>query len=463
MKLVLISLLIISAIATPDYGLPSDFKLDNKEKGFKQTTFSNVLDHFNPGDDRTYEQRFWYSSEGFDEKKGPIFVYICGEYECGVQEERMFPYNVSREWKASFFFVEHRFYGESQPFKNLATDNLRYLTSRHALADLALFISEVNKKLISEFGGEKRKVIVVGGSYPGALSAWFREKYPHIADASWASSAVIKAIEDYDMFDYQVYNSTTRSNLYCTGTVENLTVVYDRLVDQGNKDEVNKIKKSCNASGLTDADFAFYFADVITISVQYGGRTELCDFLESLAGVDILEQYGKIAEYAKDEVSASEYDRKQLKSTKIIPSNPGRAWTYQYCSEFGFFQIPYKSVMMRSKLLEHEYWVDLCHDVFGQNLVASQARDSNIYYGSDHAKGSNIYFVNGGEDPWQWAGQLESIKSQNVQSDLLQCVDCGHCVELYNEKDTDPIEVKKTRSNIKAWLKKILKSSHSMD
>lgn len=126
----------------------------------------------------------------------------------------MTPYQIAKEHKASFFFVEHRYYGASQPFANLATENLRYLTSRHALADLALFLTEVNSRLIREFGGEKRKVIVIGGSYPGALSAWFRQKYPHIADAAWASSAVVNAIEDFDMFDYQVYNSTRRTNSY---------------------------------------------------------------------------------------------------------------------------------------------------------------------------------------------------------------------------------------------------------
>jgi len=37
----------------------------------------------------------------------------------------------------------------------------------------------------------ERKTIVIGGSYPGALSAWFRDKYPNIATASWAASAVV--------------------------------------------------------------------------------------------------------------------------------------------------------------------------------------------------------------------------------------------------------------------------------
>jgi len=50
--------------------------------------------------------------------------------------------------------------------------------------------------------------VTVGGSYPGALSAWFKSKYPTHAVAAWASSGVIHAIEDYTNYDLDVYNTT---------------------------------------------------------------------------------------------------------------------------------------------------------------------------------------------------------------------------------------------------------------
>jgi hypothetical protein len=45
---------------------------------------------------------------------------------------------------------------------------------------------------------------VFGVSYPGALSAWFRLKFPHLTCGSLASSAVVLAVYNFTEFDQQV-------------------------------------------------------------------------------------------------------------------------------------------------------------------------------------------------------------------------------------------------------------------
>lgn len=47
-------------------------------------------------------------------------------------------------------------------------------------------------------------LITIGGSYSGALSAWFRLKFPQITRLSLSSSGVVNAILNFVEFDEQV-------------------------------------------------------------------------------------------------------------------------------------------------------------------------------------------------------------------------------------------------------------------
>lgn len=238
--------------------------------------FVTYLNHVDQSDKRVFSQRYWYSTEQFDVEKGPIFLYICGEYTCNVPYTREFPHQLSKQHNGLYLVLEHRYYGESQPFtSDWSTENLKYLNVENALADIAMFLSKINDEIVSTFGGEKRKIVVVGGSYPGALSAWARYKYPHIIDAAISSSGVVNAILDYDMYDYQIYNSTARSGGECPGVIRNMTYGIDMFIRFNMTTEMTRLKQLFNAESLRDSDFAFFFADQFADKVQYGQRTQL--------------------------------------------------------------------------------------------------------------------------------------------------------------------------------------------
>ena len=57
------------------------------------------------------------------------------------------------------------------------------------------------KEIFQEYGIEEMPWIVCGGSYAGALSAWFRSLYPGLVNMAWASSAVIEAEVTLPKFD----------------------------------------------------------------------------------------------------------------------------------------------------------------------------------------------------------------------------------------------------------------------
>lgn len=58
--------------------------------------------------------------------------------------------------------------------------------------------------------------------------------------------------------------------------------------------------------------------------------------------------------------------------------------------------------------------------------------------------GSRIFFATASEDPWQYAG-MTSIYDQDKQYDMvahhINCVDCGHCVDLQTPNEKDPADL----------------------
>lgn len=61
---------------------------------------------------------------------------------------------------------------------------------------MAYFISKISKSSLYKIT-EQNPWITIGGSYSGALSAWFRSKYPHLTIGAIGSSGVILAVEDF--------------------------------------------------------------------------------------------------------------------------------------------------------------------------------------------------------------------------------------------------------------------------
>lgn len=124
----------------------------------------------------------------------------CGEYVCpGINPARLYPVQLASEWGALVVTVEHRFYGKSQPFGDLAVEHLRFLSSRQALNDLAVFTEWFRSTWIDQGQGGSRNNtwVTIGGSYPGAMAAWYRLKYPHLTAAAHSSSGVVQAILNF--------------------------------------------------------------------------------------------------------------------------------------------------------------------------------------------------------------------------------------------------------------------------
>ncbi|OAY60835.1 probable serine protease EDA2 [Manihot esculenta] len=389
--------------------------------------FNQILDHYSPYDRREFKQRYYEFVEYFRVPDGPIFLKICGEASCnGIANDYLSV--LAKKFGAAIVSLEHRYYGKSTPFKTTETKNLRYLSSKQALFDLAVFRQQYQESLNLKLNRTniENPWFVFGISYSGALSAWFRLKFPHLTCGSLASSAVVLAVYNFTEFDQQIGES---AGVECKAALQEST----RLVEERLASNRNAVKKLFGAAELeNDGDFLYFLADAAVTAFQYGNPDKLCTPLVEAkkAGEDLVEAYAK---YVKEiyvgtfGVSVQAYNQENLKNTAVAEDHSDRLWWFQVCTEVAYFQVAPSNDSIRSSKVDTRYHLDLCKNVFGEGIYP-EVDVTNIYYGGTKIAGSKIVFTNGSQDPWRHASK--QISSPDMPSYVITCHNCGHGTDM---------------------------------
>ena len=139
------------------------------EEGF----YSQKLNHSNNNDQREFQQRYIIDSSAVSGADAPVLYFIGNEVELNFLLHNTFIPELAHQLGAHFVALEHRYYGQSQPFDSLTTQHLQYLTFENALEDLAQF-----QRYITASKGWHGKWIVIGKSYGANLAAFYRQKHP---------------------------------------------------------------------------------------------------------------------------------------------------------------------------------------------------------------------------------------------------------------------------------------------
>lgn len=206
-------------------------------------------------------------------------------------------------------------------------DKLVYLNSEQALSDLAYFIQQMRDTHTHKIT-DNSPFITIGGSYPGALAAWFRYKYPHLTIGSIASSAVVLAVEDYKDFDEQMYLSSVLSGDYCYQAINASSTKVEQILKSS--EGLSFKAQFKGGEKLTDDEFLFFWVDSIVGLIQYGQRTNLCN---NLKGKNAEQQHAYFVANAQSN-DVYEYGSYYLKNvTHALENGQGaRAWYYQSCT-----------------------------------------------------------------------------------------------------------------------------------
>ncbi|KRX07315.1 hypothetical protein PPERSA_06930 [Pseudocohnilembus persalinus] len=432
------------------YDQEDEDQYDGEVYWFKE----QILDHFKLGPAEHWSQRYIVQDYYFDKQNGPLFLYIGGEsYAHAVSKKSNFTLCLAEEFKGIVITLEHRFYGSSQPYgqgpDSYSVENMKMLTHEQALDDLATFIGYLKQNKL--FGiKEDTPVITIGGSYPGALSAWFRYKYKHLTIGALASSAVVNAIEDYQEFDTQIRLSAASQGEECVDNIRELTQYAQSVLDREDGEaQIQNFKAQFGAQQLSKVDFLYFFADIFALQVQYGKTTDVCEMISG----PFDQALANIQKYARDNCNPNDYDQEKMKETQYSYTKNIRQWTYQTCTYVGWFYSAAFYKPMRSTLVDVKYFQDLCENIYGKGYLP-KVQDTNTIMGGTKMRTENIIFTNGGQDPWKWASILQD--KGDMKAIVIDCVDCAHCVDLSSPKEGEPQVLSQARKdiieNMRTWI-----------
>ncbi|XP_040902925.1 thymus-specific serine protease [Toxotes jaculatrix] len=447
----------------------------------KEGRIHQPLDHFNRKHVSTFPQRFFVNEAYWQRPDGPVFLFIGGEgpiFEFDVLAGHHV--DMADKHRALLLAVEHRFYGDSINPDGLKTENLADLSSQQALADLAVFHQYISQNFSLS---HRNTWICFGGSYSGALSAWFRGKYPHLVYGAVASSAPVKAKLDFSAYNnivgLSLKNKAVGGSEKCLSVVREAFAAVEAALMSGNVSQVAVDFGCCQIPKDPDDQLELIqsLADIFMGSVQYNEEGvlmsihELCGLMtnKSEAYEGEMEPYNRLVKLAQIYRSTSEepcldisHDKtvKDLMDTSLHSGRRSeRQWTYQTCTEFGFYQTCEDATCPFSGMMTLQADTQLCPMLFGisQHSLPARIAFTNTYYGGDNPRTHRVLYVNGGIDPWQ---ELSVVWDKNEEKEEVQTVfieDTAHCADMMSRRVTDRCSLKKAReaieNHVASWLK----------
>ncbi len=388
-------------------------------------TYTQKLDHDATPDTRTFAQRYWVSSTYATSPSAPVLLYICGEGECGDYALYGQAAAHARTIGAYMVALEHRYYGQSQPFEDLSTDHLRYLTTGQALADIVSF-----QAFLKEQMNLTGPWISMGGSYPGALSAYLRGQYPDLFLGALASSGPVKPDLDFSEYDHHV---AKMAGPECLAAIQKVVVEVEQKIktDAG----FTALKTQFDAEVLNRRDdFIYMIADTGAAAIQYGMRDAFCNYVQN----EGLEGYAQAKSMADQLFGNLANMSAQMAEDPSFGVNTGaigmRQWFYQSCTEYGFWQNawPDPKESARSPIINADYHNELCRRLFGMNKSLPVDTTMKKFYEPLLEKTtSHIFFTNGAMDPWMnlsVAPENGNMVNPNTQAMVIP--GAAHCDDL---------------------------------
>ena len=458
---------------------------------FVEQTLDHFDDHWSSRVNASLRQRFFYSSRHANGTADlPTYAFLCVGGEGPALSPKVLINSVhcsgdmlelakklSTKANIHLFALEHRYYGLSYPkffdargnsVPALANENLVFLSSRQALADLSHFVQTRDLPSVTKW-------VTFGGSYPGFLAAMARQSYPSLIHAAVSSSAPMHILLDF--VGYKERQAWDLQYDAIGGRSECLKIVLDGHAElthamDDDHTHVAQLFQVCNSSTFLEVrNVQVFLGDgVVDIPAQSNDPScskplcnleKVCDFL--VASKDSGNSPMESLAYLSNEqqiAPCKDMDwrsfLKQMSST-VIEEEHWRSWVWQTCTEFGYYQTCEKDSLCPFGRGLHPIEMDfeICRVAY--NLTKSDV-EQNIantvdWYGDIRKRATRVLSVNGDVDPWS---TLAILNSDDPLMPAHVVKGASHHFWTHAPKESDNQEVRDARDiihlKVMEWL-----------
>ncbi|XGW08656.1 hypothetical protein V3C99_011183 [Haemonchus contortus] len=459
---------------------------------------TQTVDHFG-NYSSTWKQRYQYNSKFYNASNGIVFLMIGGEGAISppgdkwVRDESITMMQWAQKYGAAAFQVEHRFYGpqENTPFGKQDTESLKFLTIDQALADIKEFIRQMNDLY---FKGTNTRWVTFGGSYPGSLSAFYRETYPSTTIGAVSTSSAVNVFVDYYGYlqnteaNYRAQDKNCATSM-ATAFTNMQNMFFSGTAGRGKLKSKFNLCDDFDEQNLSKAK-QFFFSNVISYFQginQYSGDNrnaatrnglgipKACEIMTNTSLGDemdrvklVLDWYttmtgGEVGCYPN---SYSDYLKKYQNTsyTDIDDVVATRSWIWQTCTELGYFQTTdYGTNSIFGSTIPVDFFSDQCIELFGPDYTLTETYRrvdivSKKYGGATAYRGNKVVFPNGSIDPWKSLGLLVGNSDNDIDAFLIDGT--AHCADMYPASPNDKPSLTAARSrilkNLDRWIQDAL-------
>ena len=401
-----------------------------EEAGVEEKYFTQRLNHQGNAS-ATFKQQYFQIDKYAKSKQSPVFVVLGGEWDSKVHES--FVSNIAEVLDAHIIYLEHRYYGQSIPFKRLTTENLKHLSFENALADIESFQTYMMKQQ-----GLNGKWVFFGVSYAGTLAAYYLQTRSHLVAGAVASSAPLKARLALDGMEENALKFIPSK---CVNSIKAINDSIGRL----NEDELHLLKAKFKSPYFKlDQDIHFLAGETAISMVQFGPSWVdfFCKTINSYQSIErpidgMIAVTNKLLEYNVD-IFANGIGAFEIVEIAEFTKEAGtlpriRQWFYQACSTFGYFP-PDGKIILKYKV---EMYVNKCRELFGIEDVQSRIDQFNDKYfvQLEEQIPDNLVISNGMIDHWK----LVSIEIEDFTHAL------SHSADIQNQSNRGNIQTVRLR------------------